>query len=165
MYRFSFSILEGWNMADEPVQNALTALVPVNAEQAAKLRALLKESPIDPTSLDAVGTVHFARIFVMEENNPAGISSNILAVITSYDGDFGIYIQAFVNQESVAKFFDDILKVVDVPGAEDLIPVRKNAAAFADFVKKYDVTNPDKVWGQWYSAYPTRTVQSILNSG
>ena len=150
-------------MADKPVQNALTALVPVKAEQAADLRDLLKASPIDPTSLDAVGTVHFARIFVMEENNPAGISSNTLAVITSYDGDFGIYIQAFVNQPSVAAFFDKVLAVVDVPGAEDLIPVRKNAAGFAAFVEKYDVTNPAKVWGQWYSAYPTLTVQNILH--
>ena len=151
-------------MSVTPVQNPLTALFPIKAANVNDLRKQLIENALDPTALDAVGTVHFARIFVFQENNPAGIPSNIAAVITSYDDSFAAYIQDFVNQPSVAQFFDLFLSVVDDPAAEDIIPVTKNAAAFAAFVQKYDVSNPaGPAWGQWYSAYPALTVQNILN--
>jgi hypothetical protein len=149
-------------MSVTPVQNALTALFPIKAAAVDVLRQQLK-GPFDGGGLDAVGTVHFARIFVFEPNNPAGIAPNIAAVITSYDGDFAAYIQDFVNQPGVAAFFNTFLSVVDDPAAAGLVPVTKNAAAFAAFVKKYDVTNPANTWGVWYSAYPTLTVQNILH--
>ena len=149
-------------MSVTPVQSALTALFPIKAAAVDALRQQLK-APFDGGGLDAVGTVHFARIFVFEPNNPAGVSSNIAAVITTYDGDFSAYIQDFVNQPAVALFFDSFLSAVDDPSAAALIPVTKNATAFATFVKKYDVTNPSNTWGAWYSAYPTLTVQNILH--
>ena len=151
-------------MSTTPVQNPLTALFPIKASYVDALRKQLIENPLDPTALDAVGTVHFARIFVFQPNNPAGIPSNIAAVITSYDNSFAAYIQDFVNQPSVAQFFDSFLATIDDPAAAGLIPVTKNAAAFAAFVQKYDVSNPGgPAWGQWYSAYPTLTVQNILH--
>jgi len=146
-----------------PVQNPLTALFPIKAAYVDGLRQQLIQNAINPDGLDAVGTVHFARIFVFQANNPAGVPSNIAAVITSYDNSFAAYIQDFVNQPSVAAFFDSFLAAVDDPAAEELIPVTKNATAFAAFVQKYDVTNPVNQWGQWYSAYPTLTVQNILH--
>jgi hypothetical protein len=146
-----------------PVQSALTALFPIKAAAVDKFREQLKSSPLNPADLDAVGTVHFARIFVFEPNNPSGVPSNLAAVITSYDGDFSAYIQDFVNQPSVAQFFDMFLSITDDPEAAGLIPVTKNAAAFATFIEKYDATNPANTWGQWYSAYPQLTVQNILN--
>lgn len=146
-----------------PVQNPLTALFPINAADVDVLRESLMNNAIDPAGLNAVGTVHFARIFVFQANNPAGVPSNIAAVITAYDGPFAPYIQDFVNQQGVADFFNLFLVAVDDPEAKGLIPVTKNAAAFATFVQKYDVTNPANTWGQWYSAYPTLTVQNILN--
>lgn len=151
-------------MATTPVQNPLTALIPIKAESVDGLRDTLKKNAIDPSGLDAVGTVHFASIFVFEPNNPSGVPANLAAVITVYDGDFADYIQDFVNQPSVAEFFDNFLMVVDDPAAAGLVPVQKNAAAFAALVQKYDNTNPANVpWGQFYSAYPNLSVQNILH--
>jgi len=150
-------------MSVPPVQSPLTALFPVKADAVDALRQQLITNPINPAGLDAVGTVHFARIFVFQPNNPAGVPSNLAAVITSYDGSFADYIQDFVNQEGVAAFFNQFLSVIDDPTETTLIPVTKNATAFAEFVQKYDVTNPVNQWGQWYSAYPTLTVQNILH--
>jgi hypothetical protein len=150
-------------MATTPVQNPLTALIPIKAEFVNAFRQQLIDTPIDRSGLDAVGTVHFARIFVFEPNNPSGVPSNLAAVITTYDGDFAAYIQAFVNQPSVAEFFNNFLMIVDDPAAAGLVPVTKNAEAFAAFVLKYDNTNPANAWGQWYSAYPGLTVQNILH--
>ena len=151
-------------MSVTPVQNPLTALFPIKAQYVDALRKQLIENALDPTALDAVGTVHFARIFVFQANNPAGVPSNIAAVMTSYDNSFSAYIQDFVNQPSVAEFFNNFLGVVDDPAAAGLIPVTKNATAFAAFVQKYDVSNPSgPAWGQWYSAYPKLTVQNILH--
>jgi hypothetical protein len=141
----------------------LTALIPIKAEFVNAFRQQLIDTPIDGSGLDAVGTVHFARIFVFQPNNPSGVPSNLAAVITTYDGDFAAYIQAFVNQPSVAEFFNNFLKIVDDPAAIGLVPVTKNAEAFAAFVLKYDNTNPANAWGQWYSAYPGKTVQNILH--
>jgi hypothetical protein len=146
-----------------PTQSALTALFPIKAAYVDALRQKLISDPLDPSGLDSVGTVHFARIFVFQPNNPAGVPANIAAVITTYDGNFAAYIQDFVNVDSVAQFFDGFLEAVDDPAAAGLIPVKKNATAFIAFVQKYDASNPAKQWGQWYSAYPTLTVQNILH--
>ena len=146
-----------------PIQNALTAIFPIKAEYVDALRAQLASNPIDPAGLNAVGTVHFARIFVFAPNNPSGVPANLAAVITTYDFAFAPYIQDFVNQPSVAEFFNKFLGMVDDPAAPGIIPVTKNAAAFATFVQKYDNTNPANSWGQWYSAYPGKSVQNILN--
>ncbi|HXC71193.1 MAG TPA: hypothetical protein VN644_14520 [Pyrinomonadaceae bacterium] len=150
-------------MSDTPVQNALTALLPIKKEYVDLLRGKFKTTPINRDGLDAVGTVHFARIFIFEPGNPSGVPSNLAAVITTYDGDFRDYIQDFVNQPGVAAFFNDFLKAVDDKAAEGLDPVTKHATAFADLIMKYDATNPANTWGQWYSAYPELTVQNILH--
>jgi hypothetical protein len=150
-------------MPATPSQHALTLLFPIKKEFVTQLRNSLINSPLGP-GLDIVGTVHFARIFVFAPNNPAGIPSNMLAVITSYDGNFNDYVQAFVNQPSVATFFNELLNAADIPGAAGLVPVQQNADAFAALVQKYDVTNPaNPPWGEWYSAYPTLSVQNILH--
>jgi hypothetical protein len=146
-----------------PIQNALTAIFPIKAEYVDALRAELANNPIDPSGLNDVGTVHFARIFVFAPNNPSGVPSNLAAVITTYDFAFAPYIQDFVNQPSVAAFFNKFLMTVDDPAAAGLVPVTKNAAGFAAFVQKYDNTNPANSWGQWYSAYPGLSVQNILH--
>jgi hypothetical protein len=146
-----------------PIQNALTAIFPIKAQFVDALRTQLASNPIDPSGLDAVGTVHFARIFVFAQNNASGVPANLAAVITSYDHAFAPYIQDFVNQPGVAAFFNSFLGMVDDPAAAGLVPVTKNAAAFAAFVQKYDNTNPANPWGQWYSAYPGLTVKNILN--
>jgi hypothetical protein len=146
-----------------PIQNPLTAIFPIKAQFVDALRTQLANNAINPSGLDAVGTVHFARIFVFAQNNASGVPANLAAVITSYDHAFAPYIQDFVNQPAVAAFFNTFLGMVDDSAAAGLIPVTKNAAAFAAFVQKYDNTNPANSWGQWYSAYPELTVKNILN--
>ena len=144
------------------VQFPLTLFIPLKAELAPKIREKLKQSSSEGGALASTGLVHFARLFVFEEDNPMGIPSNIAAVITSYDGDFAAYVQAFVDNPDAGKFFNELLAVADVPGAMDLIPVQKNAQAFADLVAKYDATNVvGGTWGEWFSAYPGATVPNI----
>lgn len=148
---------------NDPSQNSLVALIPIKAVAVDGLREKLEQNPVDPAGLNDVGVVHFARIFVFEQNNPSGVPSNLLAVITAYDSPFDTYIQSFVNQPSVGAFFNEVMTLVDDPQAQAVIPVQKNSAAFAELIKKYDATNPANApWGQWYSAYPDLTVQNIL---
>lgn len=144
------------------VQFPLTLFVPIKADKAAEVRELFKKTDSAGGALASTGLVHFARIFVFEENNLMGIPSNIAAVITTYDGDFAAYVQAFVDNTGAAAFFNNLLGVADVPGAEELIPVHKNAQAFAALVAKYDATNVlGEPWGEWFSAYPGATVPNI----
>jgi len=148
---------------NDPSQNSLVALIPIQAAEVDALRAQLAKSPIDPAGLNDVGVVHFARIFMFQQGNPSGVPGNLLAVITAYDSPFETYVQDFVNQEAVGAFFNLVLSIVDDPEAKSLIPVQKHSAAFAALIKKYDATNPENApWGQWYSAYPNLTVQNIL---
>ena len=144
------------------VQFPLTLFLPLKKEAAPAIRAQLKEDDQSAGALAETKLVHFARLFVFEENNPMGIPDNTLAVITTYDGDFKAYVQAFVDKDGPAEFFDKILGAVDIKGAADLIPVRKNAKAFADLMAQYDATNVNnEPWGSWFSAYPGATVLNI----
>jgi|GEM_PF-3952728 len=86
-----------------PIQRPLTAMVPVKADSVAELRTLTTTPGLlGDGGLNEVGTVHFARIFVVAEDNHANLPPNTAAVITTYDGDFAAYIQAFVSVDSVA---------------------------------------------------------------
>ena len=144
------------------VQFPLTLFLPLKKEAAPIIRQRLKETDHAAGALASTELVHFARLFVFEENNPMGIPDNTLAVITTYDGNFKAYVQAFVDNEEAATFFNEILAVVDIPDAAGLIPVTKNAQAFAHLMSQYDATNPDnEPWGSWFSAYPGATVPNI----
>ena len=75
--------------------------------------------------------------------------------------DAGRALSASRDAEVVRNTFAEVV-AADVPGASDLIPVTKNAQAFAALVKKFDVTNvAGEPWGEWFSAYPGATVQNI----
>lgn len=145
------------------VQFPLTLFIPIKPGPAVDaLREEFKTSNSGSGALGETELVHFARLFVFEEDNPMGIPSNIAAVITTYDGDFNAYVQAFVNHEGTNEFFNKVLSIADIPGASDLIPVRKNAQKFAEVVARYDVTNvAAEPWGSWFSAYPGATVPNI----
>lgn len=149
---------------EKPIQNPLTSLMPIKTEKIPEIKALLEtQAEVIAKGLAEVGTVHFARIFLFGDGNIFNIPGNILALITSYDNSFADYIQAFVNNNEIAKLFDVVLGAVDIPGASDLIPVQKNAQAFAELVAKYDATNVNRGdWGLWFSAYPKLKVQEIL---
>jgi hypothetical protein len=101
--------------------------------------------------LNAVGTVHFAR-FLPDSGFLLG-NSQTLWVLTEYDGTFDQYIQDFVNQ--MGPVFDKLLSfVVDPPP----LPVESHIEAFEKWVDAHNEKS------NLYSAYPTLTVQTILNN-
>ena len=127
------------------------------AEGAAKIAALLTkfaamppdQNPINQ-ALTSVGTVHFARFVFLAPLQ--------LAVITSYDGPFATYIEAFAAD--IGDIFDELLQyMVDHPP----LPVQKNLPDFLAYVQKNDRSIIDGVRQPLYSAYPELTVFTILN--
>ena len=76
--------------------------------------------------LDNVGTVHFAR-FVIVDNN--------LCMFSSYDGDFTNYIRDFVAQ--IGSVFDGVVALIE--GGENVIPTEHNIEAFIDWVHARDM--------------------------
>ena len=119
--------------------------------------------PAIDKGLEKVGTVHFARFTVFDASSPNLLPTDTstgpfkLAVITSYDGDFPPYIQAFVN--NIADVFDAVLPVCI--GGESLVPVTQHVEAFTEFLAVNDATqHPPNSTFTMYSAYP-QTVQHI----
>ena len=97
--------------------------------------------------LTQVGTVHFARFLMIP-------GTQYLLVITSYDGDFNAYIQAFTNL--LGDVFNLLLSCVD-PAPP--LPVQQNVAAFQAFVQANNIQTG------LYSAYPNCTVVQIWGNG
>lgn len=137
---------------NQPVQNPLTLVVKAKSPQDyTKLRRTVEhlqslppeQNPI-VTALNTIASVHFARFVFLDPDQ--------LAVITTYDGDFEDYINAFINE--LGKVFDQLLAyVVDAPPA----PARVHREEFLKFILAHDVP----CVGTFYSAYPTRTVLDI----
>ncbi len=76
--------------------------------------------------LDNVGTVHFAR-FVIINNN--------MCMISSYDGDFSNYIRDFVAQ--LGTVFDSVVALIE--DGDEMIPTKENIDAFINWVHDRDV--------------------------
>jgi hypothetical protein len=95
-------------------------------------------------ALTKLGMVHFAR-FVF-------LSNSQLAIITTYDGSFEDYIDAFTNE--IGKVFDMLfVHIKDAPP----LPVSNNRQQFLDYIKKHDLSCVS-----FYSAYPDLKVLDIL---
>jgi hypothetical protein len=76
--------------------------------------------------LDNVGTIHFAR-FVIIENN--------LCMMSVYDGDFSSYVRDFIV--SIGNVFDAVL--VHCEGGDAVIPTKSHVEAFVDWVHDHDL--------------------------
>lgn len=136
-----------------PVASPLTLVMDIKSQQDfLALKALLEQlqglpqdqNPI-AKALNRLGTVHFARFVFLSERQ--------LAVITTYDGRFDDYIDAFVN--AIGAVFDKLLAhMSDAPP----LPVSDNRKAFLDYVRKHDLTGMPP----FYSAYPSLKVLDIL---
>ena len=136
------------------VQSPLNLRLPVTKGKNLEIGLYLadpKNSKAINDGLNAVGTVHFARF--LPEPGFALFKSQTLWVLTEYDGTFDQYIQDFVNQ--MGDIFDPLLGFVDNPPPT---PVKDNVAAFGAWVNAHNEKS------NLYSAYPTLTVQAILNS-
>ncbi len=146
------------------VQNPLTLLLPIRNAEVYSLRSGLQAlQALLKASLDGIGIVHFARLVILP-------NTNILAVITEFDGDFNDYILAFVRNAGVAQVFDTILSKVDdvdtppsVPPGAGLVPVTQNTDGFIQYLDYYNCTSAGRADSfAWYSAYPSLTVKQIL---
>ena len=150
-----------------PNTHPLTLFLPVIADSKITLTTLQEnlakfQDTLGP-ALASLGIVHYARVAVLNRNNPnlqaepykAG-DPLVLAVITEYDNDFNAYIQAFVKD--VGPFFNGLLQVV-VGGAE-LIPVANHVAGFEALLKKNDASQSATEHQAFFGSYP-QTVQDI----
>ncbi len=135
------------------VQNPLTLIMTIRSEadyqQLHGLLQKIQSAPVDHNpiwiALNKLKIVHFAR-FVFLENNTK------LAVITTYDGTFGDYINDFID--AIGDVFNALLAHMD--GAPPL-PVQQNRQQFLDYVTANDLRGIEP----FYSAYPKATVLDI----
>ena len=137
------------------VQSPLNLGLNIKAGQnGAILTYVSSQSSTIDNGLNAVGTVHFARFLpdLGFTSNPP--TSQLLWVLTEYDGTFDQYIQDFVNQ--MGPIFDQLLSYVEDPPP---LPVEKNIEAFGKWVASHNAQS------NLYSAYPACSVQMILNGG
>jgi len=115
-------------------------------------------------ALGVVGTVHYARFVVFDSSSPNlqpmanSVGPFQLAVITTYDGDFDMYIKDFVKH--LGDVFDALLSMTSDGGS--LVPVKDNVPGFIAWVAGNDASQqpPNSLLSQ-YAAYPC-TVQTIL---
>jgi hypothetical protein len=76
--------------------------------------------------LDNVGTVHFARFVIVDDN---------ICMFSVYDGDFTNYIRDFIA--TIGSVFDAVVNLVE--GGEAVIPSEQNIEAFIDWVHDHDL--------------------------
>ena len=135
------------------VANPLTLVMNIKSpEDHRALKALvegLQGMPPDQNpivkALTRLRTVHFARFVFLSEQQ--------LAVMTTYDGSFEDYIDAFVN--AIGGIFDKLLAhMKDAPP----LPVSDHRDEFLAYVRKHDLGCVQP----FYSAYPELTVQDVL---
>ena len=141
-------------MTDTQKQNPLTLIMKIKSPaDAVAVKAMLtkflsmprNQNPID-VALDKLAKVHFARFVFLDDDTR-------LAIITSYDDAFDDYINDFVD--TIGDVFNALLAhMSDAPA----LPVQQNRAAFLAYVRANDLTS----FGQFYSAYPTLGVKTIL---
>lgn len=139
---------------EQPIQNPLTLVMKGKCpEDSAALRQLVEhiqslpqeQNPI-VAALNKIGTVHFARFAFLDDEH--------LAVITTYDGDFEIYINEFINE--IGDIFNQLLvHVADAPP----LPVQTYRREFLEYIQARDL----RAVGTFYSAYPDRTVLDIVD--
>jgi hypothetical protein len=137
----------------QSVQSPLTAVLTAKSSEhyAALVRIIehlqslpAHENPVT-VALNKIGTVHFARF--------AFLGNNQIAVITTYDGNFERYINEFTD--NIGDVFNALLAHVE--NAPPL-PVQTYRREFLDYIRSID----RGCVGNFYSAYPDRTVLDII---
>lgn len=118
----------------QPVQNPLTMVMKAKSpEDYAALQQLIshfhalppKQNPVT-LALNKIGTVHFARF--------AFLGNDQIGVITTYDGDFAVYINEFID--TICDVFNAL--IAHVENASPL-PVQTYRQEFLDYVRSVDV--------------------------
>ncbi|WP_434628160.1 hypothetical protein [Chromobacterium sp. CV08] len=142
--------------------NPLTLLLPIRADaDAASLAAAIRDKqPRLRQALAAIGTVHYARLMLLDraapnlQPGPEPSDRQVLAVIGEYDGPLERCALDLAREAGAV--FDPLLRFVD--GADALLPVAKHPQDFAAFVRANDATPRDA--GQ-YQAY-VATAREIM---
>ncbi|MGH9277803.1 MAG: hypothetical protein ACRD12_06800 [Acidimicrobiales bacterium] len=153
----------------------LTLIMPIRKD--ADLEALWgiieSNKPTIGETLDQVGTVHYSRFMLFDASadnfqpslrSPGGPYR--LAVITTYDGDFDLYIEDFALR--LGNVFDAILGFTTDGGG--LVPVEENLVAFTDWIRNNDASQHD-LRGEpvgnptQYGAYPHSVQRIKANCG
>jgi hypothetical protein len=125
--------------AGDNVQRMMNLVMPLRDKSAVgrALAALAIAQNKDEiyAGLDNVGTVHFAR-FVIVDNN--------ICMFSVYDGDFTNYIRDFIV--TIGSVFDAVVSLVE--GGEDVIPSEDNVEKFIEWVHAHDMYQvPDLATG------------------
>jgi hypothetical protein len=76
--------------------------------------------------LDNVGTVHFARFVIVDDN---------ICMFSVYDGDFTNYIRDFIA--TIGSVFNAVVELVE--GGDAVIPSELNVEKFIDWVHAHDM--------------------------
>jgi hypothetical protein len=129
-----FSIQPGDNL--QRMMNLVMPLKDKSAVGRAKAALAIAQN-VDEiyAGLDNVGTVHFAR-FVIVDNN--------ICMFSVYDGDFTNYIRDFIA--TIGSVFDAVVELVD--GGDAVIPSEHNIEKFIDWVHAHDMYQvPDLATG------------------
>jgi len=105
--------------------------------------------------LDAIGTVHYARFVLLDASTenlkpaPDSRGPYKLAVITTYDGDFEMYIRAFT--EHLSEVFNTLLGLT--VGGDALRPVEDHVDELTAWVKEHDASQQGGRPPSQYGAY------------
>ncbi|MEM9549720.1 MAG: hypothetical protein AAGA05_01010 [Pseudomonadota bacterium] len=112
------------------LQNMMNLVMPLKDKspigRAQAVMALAQNLDEIYAGLDNVGTVHFARFVIIDDN---------LCMISVYDGDFTNYIRDFIA--TIGSVFDAI--VAQIEGGDAVIPCETNVEAFIDWVHRHDL--------------------------
>ena len=104
---------------------------PVGRARAAQAIAANKDEIY--AGLDNVGTVHFARFVIVDDN---------ICMFSVYDGDFTNYIRDFIA--TIGSVFDGVVGLVE--GGDKVIASEQNVEKFIDWVHAHDLYQvPDTV--------------------
>ena len=76
--------------------------------------------------LDNVGTVHFARFVIVDDN---------ICMFSVYDGDFSNYIRDFIV--TIGGVFNAVVDLVE--GGDAVLPCEKHVEAFIEWVRRHDL--------------------------
>ena len=136
-----------------PVATPLTLVMEAkSAKDMQALKALIAGMQAKPPdqnpiriALNELRIVHFARFVFIDDTH--------LAIVTTFDGSFDAYIDAFVN--TIGDVFNALMAhVKEAPP----LPVQAHREAFLAYVKAHD----KGAMQPFYSAYPDLTVGEIL---
>ena len=138
--------------------NPLTLILSIKSqENFQELKRIFEEMQDDEnnpvfTALNTIKTVHFARFVFLDTET----DSPKLLVVTTYDGDEDEYFDDFLASPTAAPVFDRILShIKDAP----LLPVTKHKEEFKKYLREENGKLPALLF---YSAYPNKTVETIL---